>query len=52
MQSVQCLTCVHYLGVHKCKAFDDIPDEILQGLFDHTEPYEDDNGIRYEPIDD
>jgi len=36
---------------NNCDAFPDrIPDEIMTGLFDHTEPYEGDKGVRFEPI--
>jgi len=49
-QSNQCLFCKHYIYL-SCKAFpDEIPDEIFTGEYDHTEPYEGDNGIRFEPI--
>jgi len=56
MQPTQCISCKHYLGVHKCEAFggytgDDIPSEIFTGQHDHSEPYEGDNGIRYEVSD-
>lgn len=35
-----------------CEAFlKGIPEEILTGEFDHTEPYPNDNGIRFEPIE-
>lgn len=37
----------------KCKAFiDGIPREILREEIDHTQPYEGDNGMQYEPKDD
>lgn len=52
MQSDQCLTCKHYWGVARCEAFNDkIPDEIINGLFDHSEPHPGDNGIQWEKID-
>jgi hypothetical protein len=35
-----------------CDAFPKgIPDEIFWGAFDHTQPFEGDNGIRFEEID-
>jgi len=35
-----------------CKAFpNDIPGKILTGEHDHTEPYEGDGGIQFEPIE-
>lgn len=52
--SPDCLKCKHF---HKpgpqygltCDAFPGgIPEEILMGV-KHTEPYSDDNGIRFEP---
>lgn len=34
----------------RCLAFPDgIPDDILDGEFDHTDPHEGDGGIMYEP---
>lgn len=34
-----------------CKAFPDgIPEEILNGEYDHHKPYEGDNGIRFNAI--
>lgn len=51
MQSDQCLECKHYEGMHVCKAYPEkIPMEIFTGQHDHTEPYEGDNGIQFEPI--
>ena len=48
----QCIWCVHYKKKRhplKCAAFPKgIPDAILDGSHDHTEPYEGDNGITYE----
>jgi hypothetical protein len=50
--SYQCVFCKNYNSELKCKAFPDgIPEEILTGEHDHTEPFEGDNGIRFEPID-
>jgi len=45
-----CATCANYLGELCCLAFPDgIPADILDGDFDHTQPHEGDNGVRYEP---
>lgn len=52
MMTFQCPTCKHYNGTFTCDAYPDrIPDEILTGEYDHTEPFEGDNGIQYEPIE-
>lgn len=49
-QVFQCENCKHYLSGLRCVAFPDgIPDDILSGEFDHTQPHEDDNGIQYTP---
>ena len=51
IQSIQCITCKHYLGAITCEAYpDEIPFEIVSGDHDHTQPYPGDNGIRFEPI--
>lgn len=51
-QSDQCISCQHYQGAITCDAYPDgIPIEIITGEHDHTQPYEGDNGIRFEPID-
>lgn len=45
----QCQSCRHYWGMGHCEAFNgQIPEEIIRGDFDHAEPHEGDNGIRYE----
>ncbi|NSW84254.1 MAG: hypothetical protein HPY90_13460 [Syntrophothermus sp.] len=52
----QCARCKH-LSLHsaedgvgsKCTAFKRIPREILEGRFDHRNPYPGDGGIRFEP---
>ena len=55
-QSLQCFGCIHYEGAFStgthCKAFPSekgvpIPDEIMQGSFDHRNEYLNDNGIRF-----
>ena len=48
-----CVDCKNYRDKLKCLAFSDrIPKEMLIGRNDHTEPYEGDNGIQFEPIED
>jgi hypothetical protein len=49
--STQCGTCKHITEALKCEAFPNgIPKAILEGEFDHTQPYPGDNGILYEKI--
>ena len=54
MQSNQCKLCQHYQrenesGKLHCIAFPDgIPIEIITGEYDHTNPFNGDNGIRWE----
>jgi len=49
MMTEQCPICKHYLNLGKCEAFPEkIPDVIFSGEFDHSKPYEGDNGIRFE----
>jgi len=49
--SEQCANCQHITYSVSCKAFPDgIPDDILEGAFDHTQPYDGDRGIRYKPV--
>ena len=53
----QCIHgCKHFIGYvekgYKCKAFDNIPDEIIFNRFDHRQEYEGDGGIRFEPKED
>ena len=48
--SVQCLKCVHlHKNMTRCEAFlSGIPAKIFTGGFDHTKPFQGDNGIRFE----
>ena len=53
----KCYYCKYYIISDnippKCKAFPNgIPWEIFREEVDHTQPYEGDNGIQYEPKDD
>lgn len=48
-----CLSCKNYLGGWKCKAFNEIPIEILRGENEHEKPLpQQDNDIVYEKIKD
>lgn len=52
MESTQCLECKHYQGFHACRAFPGgIPEAIFTGQHDHRQPFDGDNGIRFEPIE-
>lgn len=55
MVGVQCPNCKNLNqgdGPLTCKAFPDgIPELILTGRVDHSQPYLGDNGILYDPID-
>lgn len=53
----KCFQCKHFLGESEgtwgylCEAFlGGIPVEIFSCAVEHIEPYEGDNGIRFEPI--
>jgi len=50
-----CTNCKYFnisgIGL-TCKAYPNgIPEKILTGEHDHTEPYKGDNGIQFEPIE-
>tara|TARA_R110002012_G_scaffold356_12_gene1385 strand:+ start:2275 stop:2475 length:201 start_codon:yes stop_codon:yes gene_type:complete len=47
-----CNKCKHYIDGIKCKAFKEIPDQILDAENNHTKPFIGDNGIQFEPIED
>ncbi len=56
MKSAQCMNCIHRLdagdGPLACLAFPDgIPEAIVTGQVDHSKPYPNDRGIRFEPED-
>lgn len=55
MVGVQCPNCKNLNredGPLTCRAFPDgIPELILTGRVDHSQPYPGDNGILYDPID-
>jgi len=49
-----CMYCKHFHvdeAGFKCDAFPDgIPDEIIKSGVPHTEPYEGDSGVQFEPL--
>ena len=48
-----CLLCKHYNGCMSCDAYPGgIPCPILSGDEKHDEPYPNDSGIQFEPIED
>lgn len=67
VREMQCWSCKHFHRENEnatcCNAFPNpietdwsvipcaIPHEIIDGTFDHTNPYPGDNGIRYEPVE-
>lgn len=49
----QCVFCIHYLGDddsqdRDCHAFKEIPDSIIEGRYDHSQPYLGDNNILFQ----
>lgn len=52
MQSNQCINCKHFIEQTRCKAFEEIPAEIITGKVKHSEPLTDQkNSIVYEPLE-
>lgn len=56
---IQCAFCRHFRpdeeGGNFCDAFPDgrgIPNDIIMGRFDHSQPHEGDHGIHFEPRED
>ena len=48
--SQQCATCKFWTGSARCRAFPNgIPQSLLKGKRDHTQPYPGDRGFRYRP---
>lgn len=53
MQNYRCISCKNYLGDLSCQAFKVIPESILTGKNDHSQPLPgQDNDIVFEPIED
>lgn len=45
-----CFDCKHFdVETSTCAAFKNIPDDILSGVNDHSEPYPGDDGFLFEP---
>jgi len=42
-----CTFCKHFKKPWKCKAFDNIPEDIWLGKNTHIKPYKGDNGIQF-----
>lgn len=47
-----CVFCRHLLNEpeQECRAFREIPDDIMTGKCDHTDPYQGDNGLRFQLV--
>ena len=46
--SEQCAVCKHIIEALRCRAFPEgVPEDILNGKFDHTQPHRGDHGLRY-----
>ena len=45
-----CNKCIHYITDDRCDAFENIPNEILNGKNDHKKSFPGDKGILFEPI--
>jgi hypothetical protein len=50
LSTPDCFECKHHLGDGKCKAFDNIPNDIFLQRTDHTVPYSNDKGYLFEII--
>jgi hypothetical protein len=51
MHVIVCLACKNMVDMNHCLAFPDgIPEPILLGENDHTEPYPGDHGIQFDSI--
>lgn len=51
MTNFYCIMCINYIEGNKCKAFNEIPIEIIEGTIDHSEPLPNQgNDIIFEPI--
>ncbi len=46
----ECNNCLHKLTSTSCKAFAEIPQEILAGKVQHRKKYAGDGGYRWEPV--
>lgn len=52
MTNFYCIMCINYIEANKCKAFNEIPIEIIEGKVDHSEPLSNqDNDIVFESIE-
>lgn len=54
---IQCAFCEYYKGTEgklRCASFPgrDIPEEIITGEFDHSDPHPGDNGLQFLPDED
>ena len=50
---VPCFWCIHLKEYPNCDAFPNgIPQEIRDGTDLHTQPYDGDHGIQFEPVED
>ena len=45
-----CNKCIHFIDNDKWDAFENIPDDILNGKNDHKKSFPGDKGILFEPI--
>jgi len=48
----QCYRCKNFIGDSACLAFPQgVPEVILMGINDHSEPFEGDGGIQFEDVE-